>query len=132
MGTLLELAPLAAFFIAWLWGGIYPATAALMVASVTVMLVHRALHGRFKDLHVITAVLVVVLGSATLFLHDKRFIQWKPTVLFGLLAATLALSSLVGARPLMQRLFLAMLPEGIRLSLRGWHALNAAMARMAY
>jgi intracellular septation protein len=128
MTTLLELAPLAAFFIAYQLKGLYVATAVLMVASLVLLFAHRALHGNYKNVHVVTAVLVLVLGSATLLLHDKRFIQWKPTVLFGLFAAALLISGLVGQRPLIQRMFTAMVPEGITLSARGWHGLNLLWA----
>ena len=128
MNALLELAPLAAFFLAYVWKGLYVATAVLMVASVAVLLAHRLTTGRFKDLHVITAALVLPLGGATLLLHDKRFIQWKPTAVFGVLAVALLISGLVGRRPLMQRLFLAMVPDGITLGATGWRRLNLLWA----
>lgn len=124
MNSLLELLPLLAFFIAYLAGGLYWATGVLMVASVVLTFVHRWQTGKFKDLHVVTAILVVVLGSATLLLHDKRFIQWKPTILFGLLALALLVSSVIGQRPLMQRMFQSMIPGGPVLSRRGWQRLN--------
>jgi hypothetical protein len=38
-------------------------------------------------MHIITTAVVLVLGSATLLLHDSRFIQWKPTMLLALAAA---------------------------------------------
>lgn len=128
MSQLLELLPLAAFFLAYVTQGLYVATAVLMAATLVVLVVHRLRYGKFKDLHAITAVLVVVLGSATLLLHDKRFIQWKPTVLFGLLAAALLISSLTGRKPLMQRMFTALVPEGIALGPRGWQVLNLLWA----
>jgi len=128
MTALLELAPLAAFFLAYLWRGLYLATGVLMVGSVVVLLVHRLMHGRFKDMHLITAALVLPLGSATLLLHDKRFIQWKPTALFGVLALVLLVSGVIGRRPLMQRLFTAMIPERIELGQRGWRGLNLLWA----
>jgi len=36
-----------------------------------------------------TAVIVVVFGTLTLYLHDKTFIKIKPTIIFGLFAAVL-------------------------------------------
>ena len=36
------------------------------------------------------------LGAATLLLHDKRFIQWKPTVLLALTAAVFLGSTVIG------------------------------------
>lgn len=128
MNSLLELLPLAAFFIAYVAAGLYWATGVLMIASVVLMFVHRWRTGKFKDLYVVTAILVVVLGSATLLLHDKRFIQWKPTVLFGLLAAALLVSGIMSQRPLIQRMFQSVMPEGIALGRRGWQVLNSVWA----
>ena len=128
MNSVLELLPLAAFFIAYLTGGLYWATAVLMLASVILMFVHRWRTGKYKGLHVVTAILVLVLGSATLLLHDKRFIQWKPTILFGLLTVALLISGWVGQRPLMQRMFQSVMPDDIALGTRGWQVLNAVWA----
>ena len=125
MNQLLELAPLVAFFAAYVLGGLYWATGVLMIASVLLVFAYRWRTGAYKDLHVITAVLVVVLGSATLLLHDKRFIQWKPTVLYGLLAAALIISNVVGKRPWIQRLFESVMPEAIDVSPRAWRLLTA-------
>ena len=86
MTQLLEWSPLVVFFIAFKTLDIYWATAALMIVCVLVMFVHRVRTGRFKAMHVITACVALALGAATLLLHDKRFIQWKPTVLLGLTA----------------------------------------------
>jgi intracellular septation protein len=128
MNQVLELAPLLAFFIAYVIGGLYWATGVLMIASVILVFAFRWRTGKFKELHVITAVLVVVLGSATLLLHDKRFIQWKPTVLYGLLAAALLISNVAGRRPWIQRLFESVMPEAIALSPRAWRFLTALWA----
>ena len=54
-------------------------------------------------MHVITVAVLVVLGTATLLLHDKRFIQWKPTVLLALTAAVFLGSTVIGKQPLAQR-----------------------------
>jgi intracellular septation protein len=120
----LELMPLAAFFIAYKLGGIYWATGILMASCLALVIVHRLITGKFKDMQVITALLVVLLGTATLLLHDKRFIQWKPTVLFGLLAIAFAFSSLMGKRPLVQRLFQGAMGLQVNLDVRTWARLN--------
>lgn len=124
MSALFELAPLAAFFLAYAWQGLYVATAILMLASVVVLLAQRLMTGKFKDMHLITVALVLPLGTATLILHDKRFIQWKPTAVFGVLAGVLLVSGLVSRRPLIQRLFSAMTQQGLVLDSRTWQKLN--------
>ena len=49
-------------------------------------------------------VLVVVFGAATLLLHDKRFIQWKPTVFFWLTSLAFLGSFWIGEQTLTERL----------------------------
>lgn len=124
MNALFELAPLAAFFLAYAWHGLYVATAVLMLASVLVLLAHRVMTGRFKDMHLVTVALVLPLGSATLILHDKRFIQWKPTAVFAVLAGILLVSGLFSRKPLIQRLFASMAQPGLKLGSRTWQRLN--------
>ena len=89
MNQLLEFSPLIVFFAAFEFLDIYWATAALMFACVVVLVVHRLRTGKFKTMHIITVAVVVVLGAATLLLHDRRFIQWKPTVLLALTATVM-------------------------------------------
>src|SRR3984957_14486717 len=100
MNQLLEWLPLIVFFLGFKLLGIYLATAALMTACVLQMVVHRLVSGKFKTMHVITVVVVLLLGSATLLLHDRRFIQWKPTVLLGLAAVAFLGSMFIGKEPL--------------------------------
>src|ERR1700730_19422977 len=84
MNQLLEWSPLVVFFVVFKLFGIYWATASLMCTCVALMFIHRIRTGSFKTMHVVTAGVVLVLGTATLLLPDKRFIQCKPTVLLGL------------------------------------------------
>ena len=55
-------------------------------------------------MHVVTVAVVLVLGAATLLLHDKRFIQWKPTVLLALTALAFLGSTVIGKQPLARRM----------------------------
>jgi intracellular septation protein len=84
MQALLEFAPLAVFLIAYYAAGIYVATAALMVAMAALLGVDYARGRRVPPMHALSAVLVFAFGTATLLLHNQRFIQWKPTVFFWL------------------------------------------------
>src|SRR5260370_19905957 len=100
MNQVLEWSPLVIFFVVFKLYGIYWATGSLMVGSVALMFVHRMRTGRFKTIHVATACVVLALGAATLLLHDKRFIQWKPTVLLGALSLAFLGSTTIGRQPL--------------------------------
>ncbi len=125
MSQLLELSPLIAFFAVFELFGIYWASAALMLACVLVLVIHRRTTGRYKTMHVITAIVAVVLGGATLLLHDPRFIQWKPTVLLGVAALAFLGSSVLGKQPLARRMLENAFPEPLEVSSHAWQVLNA-------
>jgi intracellular septation protein len=122
MQSVLALAPLAAFFIAYLLGGLYTATAVLMVAAVAMLGVDWLRERRIPPLHALSAVLILILGGATLALHDRHFIQWKATILFWLLSVAFIASFWIGERTLTQR-FLGPALEGrqpVSATLWGW------------
>ena len=126
MMQLLELSPLIVFFLVFKLFDIYWATAALMLACFLVMIVHRWRTGRFKAIHVITVAVLAVLGTATLLLHDKRFIQWKPTVLLALTAAAFLGSSAIGKQPLARRMLEGVFEEPLAISRPAWTLINLA------
>ena len=125
MNQLLEFSPLIVFLAVFEIWGIYWATAALMLACVLQLIVHRVRSGKFKPMHAITVGVVLPLGCATLLLHDHRFIQWKPTVLLGLGAAAFLGSMFIGKQPLARRMLEAAFPEPIEIPPRTWLLINA-------
>jgi intracellular septation protein len=128
MNQLIEWSPLVMFFLAYEFLGIYWATAVLMLACVLLLVVHRLRTGKYKTMHVATAGVVLILGSATLLFHDKRFIQWKPTVLLGLTAIVFLGSAVVSKQPLARRMFENVFNEPLRISKRAWLLINSAWA----
>jgi intracellular septation protein len=128
MNQLLEWSPLLIFFAVYKLYGIYWATGSLMVTTVALMSIHKLRSGYYKKMHIVTVVVVLILGTATLVLHDKRFIQWKPTVLFGFGALAFFISTFIGARPLARRMLEGIFPEPVELSRRAWAGLNLAWA----
>jgi intracellular septation protein len=125
MNQLLEWLPLLVFFAGFKFLGIYWATAALMIACVLQLVVHRLRTGKFKTMHIITVAVVMVLGTATLLLHDRRFIQWKPTVLLALAAAAFLGSMFIGKQPLARRMLEAAFNEPLHISSRTWLLINS-------
>ena len=125
MNQLLEWLPLIVFFVGFKLLGIYWATAALMIACVLQLAVHRLRTGEFKTLHIITVAVVLVLGSATLLLHDRRFIQWKPTILLALAAAAFLGSMVLGKQPLARRMLEAVFNQPLPLAGRTWLLINS-------
>jgi intracellular septation protein len=104
MQALTEFAPLVAFVAAYFMGGLYVATVVLMVAMLALLGVDWLRLRRIPPLHALSAVLVLVFGGATLVLHDRVFIQWKPTVFFWLASLAFLGSLWVGERTLTERL----------------------------
>ena len=78
MQALAEFAPLVAFFVSYRLGGLYAATAVLMVAMLALLGFDWLRQRRIPPLHAVSAALVLVLGGATLLLHTRLFIQWSP------------------------------------------------------
>lgn len=85
----LELAPLAAFFIANWLGGVMWATAVFMAATLVSLAVSWYLTGKLAVVPLVSAVFVAIFGALTLWLHDKLFIQVKVTLLNALFGAIL-------------------------------------------
>jgi intracellular septation protein len=126
MQALLEFAPLAAFLVAYYAAGLYTATAVLMAAMASLLVIDYARGRRIPPMHALSAVLVFLFGSATLLLHNQRFIQWKPTVFFWLASLAFLGSFWIGERTLVQRLLSAALGgEDSRVPAIIWQRLNA-------
>jgi intracellular septation protein len=126
MQALLEIAPVAAFFAAYyIASSIYVATAVLMAAMAILLVVDLARERRIPSMHALSAVLVFAFGTATLVLHNERFIQWKPTVFYWLAAIAFLGSFWVGKQTLAQRLLGAAL-TGNDVPQRAWRRANAA------
>jgi intracellular septation protein len=115
---LFDLFPIFLFFIAFKLAGSNPEQAAALAASLNYpadpkqlpILIATAVaiiativqiawvwlrHGKVDTMLWISLALVVVLGGATLWLHDPTFIKWKPTVLYWIFAVVLAGSHLL-------------------------------------
>jgi intracellular septation protein len=126
MQALLELAPLVAFFVAYRVWGLYMATAVLMAGMLVLLLADYLRLRRIPAMHGLSTALVFVFGTATLVLHNLRFIQWKPTVFFWLASLAFLASFWLGKQTLTQRLLGAALSgEDARVPDAVWRRLNA-------
>ena len=128
MQALTELAPLVAFFVAYMLGGLYVATAVLMAAMVALLALDWLRLRRIPPMHSLSAVLVLLFGGATLALHNPLFIQWKPTVFFWLVSLAFLGSAWIGERTLAERLLGATLAqafgERLRVCAALWRRVN--------
>lgn len=98
---LLDLGPLLLFFFANSYGGIYFATGAFMAAILVTLGISYYLIRRFPVMPIVTAVIVLVFGALTLWLHNDTFIKLKPTIIYVMFAVVL-FAGLILKRPLFQ------------------------------
>src|SRR5450631_3769725 len=115
MKFLFDLFPVALFFIAIQVWDIFVATAASFV-QVGWLLFRKK---KIDPMLWASLGIIVVFGGLTLYLRDKTFILWKPTVLYWLFCLVLA-----GAALLRRNLIRTMLSDQMRLPEPVWARLN--------
>jgi len=121
MQLLVDFFPLLLFFIAFKWQGIYVATAVAIVASFVQIAWLFWRRGHVAVINWVSLAIIVVFGGATLLLQDETFIKWKPTVLYGLFGAILAVGKIGFGRDL-----IAYLMKGVQLPAPIWTRLTWA------
>jgi intracellular septation protein len=138
MKLLLDFFPILLFFFAYKIGPaltpadypwlkenpIYLATSVAIVASVLQVVYTWVRNRKVENMHLVSLVLIVVFGGATLYLRDPQFIKWKPTVLNWLFGAVFLGSQVIGRKTVIQRMLGGQLelPEFV------WRRLNLAWA----
>ncbi|TDR72984.1 septation protein A [Paludibacterium purpuratum] len=122
MKFLSDLFPVLLFFAAYSFSrNIYLATTAAIVA--TALQIGWALARRRKvdPMQWVGFGLIVVLGGATLLLHDKHFIMWKPTALYWIMGGGLLIGQMLGKNGIR-----AMVGKQIELPETVWRKLSYA------
>lgn len=123
MKLLLDFLPVIIFFIVYkATDNIILATAVLVPATLLQMLYTWVRTHRIEKMQLVTLVLVVALGGATVLFQDKTFIQWKPTVVNWLFGIAFLGSQFIGSKPIVQRLMEA----NLSLPDYAWRKLNFA------
>jgi len=122
MKFLYDFFPIFVFFICFKLFGIYTATAVAIVLSILQVVVYRLKFHRYEKLHVISLVLILVLGGATLIFRNPWFIKWKPTALYWLSAVIFFGSAYIGQKPIIQKL----MDNNITLQPKIWRRLSHA------
>ncbi len=122
MRTLLDFIPIVLFFIGYKVYDIYVATGILMAATVVQTLVIYQMDRKVSTMQKATLGMILAFGALTLYLHDERFIKWKPTVLYFAIAIALAVAVWVFKKSFLK----IMLGAQIELPDRVWMRLNIA------
>jgi intracellular septation protein len=120
MKFLFDYFPIICFFVAYKLWGIYVATAVTMATSFIQICVFWLCYRRFEKLHIITFVMVMLLGGSTLIFHKDIFIKWKPTIVYWAFGLTLLGSQIFSKKTIMQH----MLDEKVSLPVLIWRRLN--------
>ena len=109
------------------------ATTAFVIATVIAMVVSKSKLGTISPMLWISGGFVVVFGGLTVWFHDPKFIQMKPSFVYGMFAAVLAFGLITG-RPLLQGLLGTAYPgldaQGWRKLTRNWALFFVAMAAL--
>jgi intracellular septation protein len=84
-------------------GPIMLATVVVIVATV-LQIVYLKVRGQKVDAMLwVTASIVTIMGSATIYFHDENFIKWKPTILYWVMAVMLAFTQFVLNKNMMRQ-----------------------------
>jgi intracellular septation protein len=121
MKFLFDLLPVALFFVAILVWDIFVATGVAIGATVVQVGYLLARRRKVEPMLWASLGIILVFGGLTLYLRDKTFILWKPTVLYWLFGAVLAGAMLLG-----RNLIRALLSDQMRLPEPIWNKLNWA------
>ena len=101
-----DYGPPVIFFVAYYMTNLFIATASIMVTTILALILSYVAERRIPIIPLITAGIVGIFGSLTLWLNDEAFIKMKPTIIqiiFGLvlfggqLMNRLLLKSLMGS-----------------------------------
>ncbi len=120
MKLLFDFFPILLFFLTFKFYGIYVATGIAIAASVVQVGTFWLKNRRLEKMHLITLVLILVLGGATLFFHNEWFIKWKPTAINWVFALVFLGSQWFAKKPLIQ----TMMEKNVELPLLIWNRLN--------
>ncbi|BAT58660.1 putative intracellular septation protein A [Variibacter gotjawalensis] len=118
----LELGPLLLFFLVYSRVEMYTAIIVFMIVTAIAMAISFALTRHISTMSTVSAVIVFVFGGLTLYLHDETFFKMKPTIIYGLFAATL-LGGLLFGKTLLQNVFgtiFEVTPAGWRVLTQRW------------
>jgi intracellular septation protein len=119
MKFLFDLLPVGLFFVAIFLWDIYVATAVAIAATVAQVAWLKLKKRKVEPMLWASLAIIVVFGGLTLYLRDKTFILWKPTVLYWLFAAVLTGAAFTG-----RNLIRSLLSEQMRLPDAVWARLN--------
>ena len=122
MKLLFDIFPVLLFFIAFKVYDIYIATAVAIGATFAQIGWVWFRHRKVDTMLWVTLGVITVFGGATLLFANETFIKWKPTVLYWLFAAVLAVAALASRKNLVR----SMMEKQVTLPNEVWTRLLAS------
>ncbi len=120
MNQLFEFFPIVLFFIAFKLYDIYVATAVVIVATIIQVSYNWFRYRKVETMQWITFGLIIVMGGATILLHDEQFIKWKLSIIEWLFGLAFLGSQFIGKKPIVER----MMSKSLKLPDFVWRRLN--------
>ncbi len=124
MKFLFEMFPIILFFTAFKLKDIYVATAVAIAASIIQITFAYIKNKKVEKPMIISLVVIIFFGGATLLVHNELFIKWKPSVLYWIFASVL----LIGRYGFNKNFVQSMLQKQIEVPLHIWERLNLIWA----
>ncbi|WP_394754486.1 septation protein A [Crenothrix sp.] len=104
MKQLFEFFPVLLFFAAYKFYDIYVATMVMIVATMIQVAIDLVLRRKVETMRWITLALVVVMGGATIYLHDEQYLKWKLSIIEWLFGLAFLGSQFIGEKPFVERM----------------------------
>ncbi len=115
----LELGPLALFFLTYSKFGIFAATGVMMASVLVTLSVSYWKLRRIPIMPLVTAAMVLIFGGLTFYFNDSTFIKVKVTIINALFALALFFG-LAFRKPMLQIMF----DGALKLTEEGWRLLT--------
>ena len=127
---LIDVGPLAVFFIFYTRSGLQEAILPLMIATVIAVLVSYVLEKKIPIMPTLGAGIVLIFGGLTIYFNDETFIKMKPTIINAVFAIILY-GGIIFKKTLLKYLLGAALKleeEGWKILTQRWIAFFIALA----
>ena len=117
---LMDIGPLAVFFIFYTRSGLQEAILPLMIATVISVIISYILEKKIPIMPTLGAAIVLIFGGLTIYFDDPIFIYMKPTIINTLFGLALMFGKYFTNEPVLKKL----LGKSMPLSDEGWEILN--------
>ena len=116
---LIDIGPLAVFFIFYTMSGLQASILPLMIATVIAVLFSYILEKKIPIMPTVGAGIVLIFGGLTIYFDNEVFIKMKPTII-NLIFAIILYGGMLVKKPLLKIL----LGAALRLEEEGWRILT--------